>query len=57
MEPELPVLLALEGRYEPYSGGRGNITAAMMEEIWLLAQKHGFALAPLFNDSGLWDNC
>jgi predicted amino acid dehydrogenase len=47
------MLLALEGRFESYSRGRGNISPGQVDEIWALAQKHGFALAPFFNDEGL----
>jgi fatty aldehyde-generating acyl-ACP reductase len=47
------MLLALEGRCESYSRGRGNISAGHVDEIWALAGKHGFALAPFFNDQGL----
>jgi predicted amino acid dehydrogenase len=47
------MLLALEGRFESYSRGRGNISSSQVDEIWALAQKHGFALAPFFNDEGL----
>jgi fatty aldehyde-generating acyl-ACP reductase len=53
------MLLALEGRCESYSSGRGNIFPTQVDEMWALAQKHGFALAPFFNDEGLckWDQC
>jgi predicted amino acid dehydrogenase len=47
------MLLALEGRVESWSRGRGNITPDRVEEIWALAEKHGFALAPFFDDQGL----
>jgi fatty aldehyde-generating acyl-ACP reductase len=47
------MLLALEGRSESYSCGRGNIAPGRVDEIWGLAEKHGFALAPFFNDGGL----
>lgn len=47
------MLLALEGRPESYSRGRGNILPGQVDEIWGLAEKHGFALAPFFNDDGL----
>jgi fatty aldehyde-generating acyl-ACP reductase len=47
------MLLALEGRFESYSRGRGNISPGRVEEIWALAEKHGFALAPFFNDEEL----
>jgi len=48
------ILLALEQRYEPFSQGRGNITPQRIEEIWAIAQRHGFVLAPFFNADGLW---
>ena len=47
------MLLALEGRFESYSRGRGNISPGQVDEVWALAEKHGFALAPFFNDEGL----
>ena len=47
------MLLALEGRSESYSRGRGNILPGQVDEIWGLAEKHGFALAPFFNGEGL----
>ena len=47
------MLLALEGRFESYSRGRGNISPSQVDEVWALAEKHGFALAPFFNDEGL----
>jgi predicted amino acid dehydrogenase len=47
-------LLALEGRPESFSSGRGRITAETIEEIWSIAQSHGFVLAPLFNGHGAW---
>jgi predicted amino acid dehydrogenase len=49
------MLLALEGRFESYSRGRGNISPERVDEIWTLAEKHGFVLAPFFNDEGLCD--
>ena len=47
------MLLALEGRSESYSRGRGDISPARVDEIWDLAEKHGFTLAPFFNARGL----
>lgn len=47
-------LLALSGRYQSYSRGRGNITPERIDEVWELAQRHGFALAPFFNEDGPW---
>lgn len=40
------MILALEGRYEPYSLGR-DLDVAKVREIRRLADKHGFALAGL----------
>lgn len=48
------IVLAMAGRYEPFSQGRGRITPARMEEIWSLAAGHGVELAPLYNHDGLW---
>lgn len=48
------MLLALEGRYEPFSQGRGRITPERIEEMWGIAQRHGFVVAPLFDQAGLW---
>ncbi len=39
------VLLALAGRYEPYSTGRGNITPERIDELGALAQSHGLSVA------------
>lgn len=44
--------LALEGRFEPFSRGRGLITASRVDEIWEIALKHGLTLPPLFNAEG-----
>lgn len=49
------VALALEGRIEPFSAGRGNITESRIDEIWAIAERHGLALAPFFNADGLWE--
>lgn len=46
------MLLALERRFDSYSRGRGLISTGRIEEIWDLAQKHGFTLAPFFNGDG-----
>lgn len=48
------VALALEGRFESFSQGRGNITPERIEEIWTLAARHGITLAPFFGPDGLW---
>ena len=44
--------LALEGRFEPFSQGRGFITPQRVEEIETLAERHGICLAPLYNADG-----
>jgi predicted amino acid dehydrogenase len=42
------IILALEGRFENYSIGRGNITSEKVDEIARLGSRHGFTLAPYF---------
>jgi fatty aldehyde-generating acyl-ACP reductase len=44
--------LALEGRFEPFSQGRGFITQERVEEIETIAARHGIHLAPLYNADG-----
>ena len=44
--------LALEGRFEPFSQGRGFITPERVEEIQTIAARHGIYLAPLYNGDG-----
>ena len=44
--------LALEGRFEPFSQGRGFITPERVEEIETIAARHGIYLAPLYNADG-----
>jgi len=44
--------LALEGRYEPFSQGRGFITPERVGEIAAIAARHGIFLAPLYNADG-----
>jgi fatty aldehyde-generating acyl-ACP reductase len=44
--------LALEGRFEPFSQGRGFITKERVEEIETIAARHGIYLAPLYNADG-----
>jgi fatty aldehyde-generating acyl-ACP reductase len=44
--------LALEGRFEPFSQGRGSITQERVEEIEAIAARHGIYLAPLYNANG-----
>lgn len=48
------VLLAMEGRPESYSKGRGNIGVAEINEMWAMAEKHGIVPAPFMNNEGLW---
>jgi fatty aldehyde-generating acyl-ACP reductase len=49
------IVLALEGRAEIFSAGRGNILPEKMDEIWELAQKHGFDVAPFHSGSRALD--
>ena len=44
--------LALEGRFEPFSQGRGSITPERVDEIETIAARHGIYLAPLYNADG-----
>jgi fatty aldehyde-generating acyl-ACP reductase len=44
--------LALEGRFEPFSQGRGFITPERVEEMETVAARHGIYLAPLCNADG-----
>jgi len=44
--------LALEGRFEPFSQGRGFISPERVEEIETIAALHGIYLAPLHNADG-----
>jgi predicted amino acid dehydrogenase len=44
--------LALEGRFEPSSQGRGFITRDRVEEIVNIATRHGIYLAPFYNAAG-----
>jgi predicted amino acid dehydrogenase len=44
--------LALEGRFEPFSQGRGFITPERVDEIEAIAARHGIYLAPLYNADG-----
>jgi len=47
------VVLALEGRCESFSRGKGNITPEKMAEIAAIADKHGFRLAPFYSGGRL----
>jgi predicted amino acid dehydrogenase len=44
--------LALAGRFEPFSKGRGFITRRRVMEIETIAAVHGIGLAPLYNAQG-----
>jgi fatty aldehyde-generating acyl-ACP reductase len=44
--------LALEGRFEPFSQGRGFISPERVAEIDKIAAHHGIYLAPLYNADG-----
>jgi len=46
------VALALEGRFEPFSKGRGAITPERVAEMETIAARHGIYLAPLYNADG-----
>jgi fatty aldehyde-generating acyl-ACP reductase len=46
------MVLALEGRFEPFSRGRGFITKERVEELETIAARHGIYLAPLYNGDG-----
>jgi fatty aldehyde-generating acyl-ACP reductase len=48
--------LALEGRFEAFSQGRGFITPDRVEEIEAIAARHGIYLAPLYNADGTVEN-
>jgi predicted amino acid dehydrogenase len=44
--------LALEGRFEPFSQGRGSITPERVEEMETIAARHGIYLAPFYHAEG-----
>jgi predicted amino acid dehydrogenase len=44
--------LALEGRFESFSQGRGSITPERVAEIETIAARHGIWLAPFYNADG-----
>jgi predicted amino acid dehydrogenase len=46
------IALALEGRFEPFSQGRGRIMLQRVQEIEAIAARHGIFLAPLHNADG-----
>jgi predicted amino acid dehydrogenase len=43
------MVLAMAGRYEAFSQGRGHIFPPRVEEIWAMASDHGVVLPPLFD--------
>jgi fatty aldehyde-generating acyl-ACP reductase len=49
------MVLALEGRFEPFSQGRGFITRDRVEEIAGVAARHGIQLARFYNGEGAID--
>jgi predicted amino acid dehydrogenase len=49
--------LALEGRFEPFSEGRGLITPQRVDEMETIAARHGIYLAPLYNGNGPVEDC
>jgi predicted amino acid dehydrogenase len=48
--------LALEGRFEPFSQGRGSITPQRVAQMETIAARHGIRLAPLYNAAGPVEN-
>ena len=50
----VPEVLAMAGRFEAFSTGRGRITPDRVQEMWLLAGACGMSLAPLFDRAGVW---
>lgn len=47
-------VLAMAGRFEAFSTGRGRITPHRVQEMWHLATACGISLAPLFDRAGIW---
>ena len=47
------IVLALEGRFESFSWGKGNITPERIDEIASIAERHGFRLAPFYSGGRL----
>jgi fatty aldehyde-generating acyl-ACP reductase len=47
-------VLAIAGRFEAFSVGRGRISPERVEEMWGLARVCGVSLAPLFGADGVW---
>jgi predicted amino acid dehydrogenase len=50
------VTLALAGRYESFSLGRGGISPEKMIRIWELAMENGFRRAPFFFGGKIWED-
>ncbi|TXT24862.1 MAG: putative dehydrogenase [Rhodocyclaceae bacterium] len=50
------MVLALEGRFENFSIGRGYIIESRVREITMLAEKHGFRPAPLHCGATFYTN-
>lgn len=48
------LVLAMEGRYESFSLGRGLISPKKMELIWDMAKRHGFRQSPFFFGDKMW---
>jgi predicted amino acid dehydrogenase len=48
------IVLALDGRYESFSLGRGQIVPQKMEQIWEMALEQGFSRAPFFFGEKIW---
>lgn len=48
------IVLALDGRIESFSRGRGQIVPEKMEQIWEMAGRHGFVRAPFFFGDKIW---
>jgi fatty aldehyde-generating acyl-ACP reductase len=49
------IVLALDGRPQSFSLGRGKITPEKMEQIRDIARRHGFARAPFFFGDTVWE--
>jgi predicted amino acid dehydrogenase len=47
-------VLAMTGRFEAFSTGRGRITPDRVQEMWYMATACGMSLAPLFDRAGVW---
>lgn len=46
------IALALERRFQPFSTGRGGISARRVDEMADIAHRHGIRLAPLYGSAG-----